>query len=300
MKSRLSPWLTVFVLLLALPVLAATSNWEAGTWVAVVDEKELNLTLHPKGETGSQSSLSAPFSAFQGLSTAEGSSAPFKLVREAGTFDFQGRFTEQQGIGTWKFSPDATYTKKLAELGLASPKANEQTLLALFDVGPKRIQALKAEGIQVTSTDELLQVGIFKITPEYARELAKAGYPKLTLEKLLQSRIHGVTAERIQGLASEGFKGLPFDTLLAMNIHGVAPDFIREMRGLGFKDLDADTLVSLRIHGVTPAFVKEMRAQGFTGATAEDFVSLRIHGIDSAFIRSVSKPKAQGEKPSPR
>jgi hypothetical protein len=281
--------LTVFALLVALPALAASSNWEAGTWVASVDEKELRLTLHPKGETGNQSSLSAPLNAFQGLSTTEGSSAPFKLVREAGTFDFQGRFTDQQGTGTWKFSPDATYAKKLADLGLSQPKANEQTLLALFDVGPRRIQALKAEGVQVSSTDDLLQAGIFQITPDYARAMAKAGYPKLTLKELVQSRIHGVTPERIQALADVGFKALSQESLLSMNIHGVSPDFIREMRGLGFKDLDADTLVSLRIHGVTPAFVKEMRDQGFTGATADDFVSMRIHGIDSVFIRSMSK-----------
>ncbi|NBD08147.1 4-hydroxy-3-methylbut-2-enyl diphosphate reductase [Corallococcus silvisoli] len=318
MTSRLSPWLTALVVLFALPVLAANAS-DTGAWVAAVREKELHLSLHPKDDPGSQSGFSAPFTAFQGLSTADGASTPFKLVREAGTFDFEGRFADGQGVGTWRFTPDTGYVKKLADLGLARPNAREQQLLAALDAGPQRIQGLAALGQKITTLHDLIQVGLFAVTPEYVRALAAAGYPKLSLDETVQSRIHGVTPERIQALATMGFKGLPLDSLLSMSIHGVTPDFIREMRGLGFKGQDADGLVSMRIHGVTaefvkamrglgfkdvdaegfmamrihgvtPEFVKEMRDLGYTNATADDFVSLRIHGIDSLFVRGMSKP----------
>ncbi|WP_242593718.1 4-hydroxy-3-methylbut-2-enyl diphosphate reductase [Corallococcus exiguus] len=290
MTSRLSPWLTLVVMLLTLPVLAAEAQ-RTGTWGAYVKEQQLQLSLQPKDRPDSHHGFSAPLADFQGLSTAEGSSAPFKLVREAGTLDFEGRFKDGQGVGTWRFTPDASFTKKLGELGIPKPDADEQLLLASVNVGPQRVQALAATGQKVTTVEELAQVGIFNVTPEYVRAMAAEGYPKLTLEQLVSSRIHNVTPERIQGLAAMGFKGQSLDSLPAMSIHGVTPDFIREMRGLGFKDLSADDLVAMRIHGVTSAFVKEMRDAGYENATAEDFISMRIHGIDSIFVRSMSKKR---------
>ncbi|CAM3965829.1 4-hydroxy-3-methylbut-2-enyl diphosphate reductase [Corallococcus sp. ZKHCc1 1396] len=267
MTSRLSPWLTVFVVLFALPVLAAGA-WDSGAWVGTVREQELHLSLHPKDRPESQHGFSTPLTAFQGLSTKEASSAPFKLVREAGTFAFEGRFTAQQGTGTWRFTPDAAYVKALADLGIPAPEAHEQLTLAVVGVGPARVKALAAAGHRVGTVEDLLQVGIFNVTPEYVRALAAAGYPKLSLEELIQCRIHGVTPERIQALAAVGIKGLALDSLLSMSIHGVTPDFIREMRGLGY-----------------------------TNATAEDLMQLRIHGIDSVFVRSLSKDAGTPRKP---
>ncbi|MBN8228530.1 4-hydroxy-3-methylbut-2-enyl diphosphate reductase [Corallococcus macrosporus] len=290
MTSRLSPWLTVFVMLLALPVLAADAQ-RTGTWGAVVREQQLQLSLQPKDRPDSHHGFSAPLADFQGLSTTDGSSAPFKLVREAGTFAFEGQFKDGQGVGTWRFSPDAGYSKKLAELGIPKPDADEQFLLASVNVGPQRVQALAATGQKVATVEELVHVGIFNVTPEYVRAMAAEGYPKLTVQELVDCRIHHVTPERIQGLAALGFKGLPLDSLLSMSIHNVTPDFVKEMRGLGFPDLSADDLVSMRIHGVTPAFVKEMRGMGYTNATADDFISMRIHGVDSVFVRSMSKQR---------
>ncbi|NNC04768.1 4-hydroxy-3-methylbut-2-enyl diphosphate reductase [Corallococcus exiguus] len=277
-------------MLLTLPVLAADAQ-STGTWGAYVKEQKLQLSLQPKDRPDSHHGFSAPLADFQGLSTADGSSAPFKLVREAGTFDFEGRFKDGQGVGTWRFSPDASFTKKLGELSIPKPDVDQQLLLASVNVGPRRVQELAAVGQKVSTVDELVQVGIFNVTPEYVRAMAAEGLLKLTLEQLVSCRIHNVTPERIQGFAALGFKGLTFDSLLAMSIHGVTPDFIREMRGLGFKDLSAEDLVSMRIHGVTPAFVKEMRDAGYENATADDFVSMRIHGIDSIFVRSMSKKR---------
>ncbi|RYZ34406.1 MAG: hypothetical protein EOO72_13130, partial [Myxococcaceae bacterium] len=216
------------VMFLALPVLAAEAQ-RTGTWGAYVKEQQLQLSLQPKDRPDSHHGFFAPLTDFQGLSTAEGSSAPFKLVREAGTFDFEGRFKDGQGVGTWRFSPDAGFAKKLAELGIPRPDADEQFLLASVNVGPRRVQALAAVGQKVTTVEELVQVGIFRVTPEYVRAMAAEGYPKLTLEQLVSCRIHGVT-----------------------------PAFVKEMRDAGYENATADDFISLRIHGIDSVFVRSM------------------------------------------
>lgn len=102
------------LLLAAAPALASPTH--TGTWTASVREKEnqLQLSLHPKSERGGQMSMPVPLSAFQGLSTSDGSTAPFQLPREAGTFQFEGRFNEGDGAGHFRFEPNEAYTRTMA------------------------------------------------------------------------------------------------------------------------------------------------------------------------------------------
>lgn len=260
------PLLPLFaaLLLAAAPVLANPTH--SGTWTASVRENQLQLSLRPKSEKNGQLGMSIPLAAFQGLSTADGSTAPFQLPREAGTFQFEGRFAEGEGAGHFQFQPSEAYAKAMAGLGYPKLSADEHFKLAIFDISTTRVKELAALGYIDIPLDELIQVGIFQVTPEYIRTLSTLGYSKLTLRQLVQTRIHGVTPERIRALAAEGYK-----------------------------DLDLDTLMSMSIHGVTPAFIREMREAGYPSATADDLVKLRIHGVDSAFVRSMSGGKGAGD-----
>lgn len=255
----------VVALLLGAPAFAAPSH--TGTWTASLQEsQQLQLSLHLKGSPGSQFGFSEPLTAFQGLSTADGSTAPFRMAREAGTFTFEGRFASGEGAGHFQFEPSDAYAKAMAGLGYPKLTPDDQLKLALFDISTARVQALAKLGYKDIPLKDLLEVGIFEVTPEYIQALGALGYTKLSLKDLVKTRIHGVTPERIRALAAEGYKDLELDTLLAMSIHGVTPEFIREMR-----------------------------EAGYTNATAEDLIKLRIHGIDREFVRSFSGRKGKDD-----
>jgi hypothetical protein len=257
----------LFALLLVAVTPALANPTHTGTWTASVKNTQLQLNLRHKGEKGGQIGMPVPIAAFQGLSTAEGGTAPFKLEREAGTLHFEGRFSGGEGAGHFQFAPSAAYTQAMGALGYTQLTPDQQFQLALFDITPARVKELGALGYKDIPLKELIEVGIFQVTPEYIRELGAAGYSKLTLKQLVQTRIHDVTPERIRALAAAGFKNLELQTLMSMSIHGV-----------------------------TPEFIQEMRAAGFPSATPEDLVKLRIHGVDSAFVRSMSGGgKGQGD-----
>lgn len=219
--------LSVLLLLAAFPGHAAPSH--SGTWSASVRKDQLQLSLRTKGEGSGQTSTPVPRTAFQELSTAEGSTAPFRLVREAGTFHFEGRFTDSEGAGHFRFEPSEAYTRAMAGLGYPSLTADQQYQLALFDVGPTRVKELAALGYKDIPFKQLIEVAICQVTPEYVR-----------------------------ALAAEGFKNLELEQLLALSIHGVTPEFIREVREMGYPNATADDLVKLRIHGIDSAFVRSL------------------------------------------
>jgi hypothetical protein len=224
------------LLLAAAPVLASPSH--TGTWTASVKENQLQLNLRQKGDKGGQYGMPVPLAAFKGLSTTDGSTAPFQLEREAGTFQFEGRFSDGEGAGHFRFEPSPAYAQAMAPLGYPQLTADQQFQLALFDITPARVKELAALGYKNISLKELIEAGIFQVTPE-----------------------------RIRALASEGYKGLDLDTLMSMSIHGVTPAFIQEMRAAGFPSATPEDLVKLRIHGVDSAFVRSMSGSKSPGDT---------------------------------
>ncbi len=238
MKTPSLSALFAVLLLAATPVLAAASH--SGTWTASVQENQLHLNLRHKGEKGGQIGMPVPIAAFKGLSTADGSTAPFQLEREAGTLRFEGRFADGEGAGHFQFEPSAAYTQAMASLGYPQLTPDHQFQLALFDITPARVKELAALGYKDIPIKGLIEVGIFQVTPE-----------------------------RIRALAAEGFKGLELDMLMSMSIHGVTPAFIQEMRAAGFPNATAADLVKLRIHGVDSTFVRSMSGGKGAGDTSK-------------------------------
>jgi hypothetical protein len=193
----------VAALLVAVPALAAPTH--TGTWTASLQENQLQLSLRMKGEPGSQMGMSEPLTAFQGLSTAEGSTAPFKMTREAGTFTFEGRFSGGEGAGHYQFEPSPGYTQAMAGLGYPKLTPEDQFKLALFDIGTPRVKALAALGYKDIPLENLFEVGIFEVTPEYIQALGALGYTKLSLKDLVKLRIHGIDREFVRSVS--GGKG---------------------------------------------------------------------------------------------
>jgi hypothetical protein len=223
-------------LLVAAPALAASTH--SGTWTASLKETQLQLSLRTKGEHGWQTGMPVLLAAFQGLSTTEGSTAPFRMTREAGTFSFEGRFSGGEGAGHFQFELSEAYAQAMAGLGYPKLSPDEHFKLALFDITTQRIKELAALGYKDIPLEELFQVGIFQVTPEYIRTLTSLGYAKLTLEQLVQCRIHGVTPEFIREIRGAGYPSVTAEDLVKLRIHGIGPDFMRALSG-GKREGDA-------------------------------------------------------------
>jgi hypothetical protein len=177
----------------------------------------------------------------------------FRLVRDAGTFTFEGGLTQDGsglgGSGPCHYRIDPAYVDELDRLGLGALSPMATFRLAIHDV-----------------------------TLDFAMGLAREGYRSLTPRRLLELHVHDVSPEFIGEVAALGYKKVAPSRLVEMRVHQVTPDFIRELEDLGYPDLSTSRLVEMRVHGVTPEFIRDLAESGYGHPTPERLIEIKISG----------------------
>ena len=253
---------------------------------------EVELSMHRKTGRGgrSQSSFDIPLGQLRGFSPpASSTDSPvrFQLVRDAGTFQFDGYADLRGGSGSFEFSPDRGFADEMKPIhGEISP--DKLYSLAIHDVSRAYIRELAALGYDALSLNQLIKMRIHGADPAFIRELKALGYSDLSAEDLVKMRIHGATPEFVRELRALGYKDVSANSLVKMRIHGAEPAYIREVQGLGYSGLSTESLVKMRIHDVSPEFIRDLKAIGYTQVDAGDLVKMKIHGVTPEFIRQMN------------
>jgi hypothetical protein len=222
----------------------------AGIWSAGVAQSGQTLRLSLKRDGGGgASSAGFPVSQLQGLTHAQLSgdepAATFRLVREAGTINFEGSFKRNRGAGRWEFEADEAFASALGASGHAA-SAEDLLALALNDVGLA-----------------------------YVRGMDSAGIAGLTAAQLAALRTNGVTPEDVKGYGRllEGEVGA--SQLIALKSNGVTEDYLRSLAEVNVRPT-AQQAVAMRTNGLTADFVKRARASGRAASTAEELLRLKL------------------------
>ncbi len=213
--------------------------------------------------------------------------ARFSLVRDAGTFTFEGHLDSKGGAGRFRFAANPDFERAWSSSGRGSLSSEQIYSMAMHDVSRGFIQDLRALGYEELSADQLIAMRIHGVSVEFVRDLQTLGYRRLPADQLIAFRIHGVSPAMIRDLSSQGYERIPADQLVSMRIHGATPEYVRELRALGYERIPADQLVSMKIHGVDPGFVWELSELGFRHVPVDDLVSMRIHNVTIDFVRRV-------------
>jgi len=232
----------------------------------------------------------------------------FELRREAGTLAFEGMFRDGRGAGLFTFAPRAEFASEMKRLGYADEiPLWRRYQMAVQDVGPRYITALKSEGFDKLTLDEitrarnhgvtleyikamkaegykaatiedLVRTRDHGVTPQYIQEMRRAGFASATIEDLVRAKDHGVTAAYVTELRSHGYSGLPLADVVRARDHGVTADYLADMKAI-VKDATLAQVIRMRDHGVTPGFVSHARARGFTTTDPEELVRLKDRGL---------------------
>ena len=273
----------------------------AGQWTieAKGDTSKVWFSLFRQSEKNSfsHSTSDFPLEKLRGLTRdkmmTSGANVGFKLIRDAGTFEFTGWFREGKGSGHFVFFPSQPFLGEMEKLGYDRLADDDVFALAVQDVSLGYVAELKALGFEKVSLEELIAMKIHGVSAKYITDLIARGYDKLSTESLIAMRIHGVSIAFIEELNANGYRRVSGEDLVAMRIHGVSMDVIREMKALGYESPSVEELVAMRIHGVTPEFIKDLGALGYSKVPPEELVAMRIHGVTKAFIE---KMQARGFK----
>jgi beta-lactamase regulating signal transducer with metallopeptidase domain len=147
------------------------------------------------------------------------------------------------------------------------------------------IDAMKAEGFDNLSADDLIAMKVQGITPEYIHAIRAEGL-KPSPDELVGMKVQGIGPEYIRGIRAMNLK-VDVDSLIAMKVQGITPEYLEEMRKLGFQP-DGDQLIGMKVQGITPAYVEEMRKLGFKPDT-DELIGMKVQGITPEYVHQLNE-----------
>ena len=310
-------------------VYAATTDLRTGVWTATLREDDpstLEISLF-QGKNQSRQwrgfnnimGFDVPLAGVTGLAATDINSSAanvqFALVRAAGTIRFEGRFSEGNGAGNFRFTPNETFVREMEQLGYKDFTDDDLLVLAAHDFAPQTIRELRQMGYEPTRK-EVVELAIFRITAAVVREYARLGYPNLNIRELVNMRVGRVDAAFVNGWRELGYT-LSAREVANLAILRVTPEYVRELKAAGLTnltprqaenlkighitkarieeyrrlgyDLEPRQLGDFGIHNVTPQFIEELRSLGYKDIPASKLIEMKIFGVTPDFIRKMEK-----------
>ena len=215
--------------------------------------------------------------------------ALFGLVRSASAHSFtlqetSGK-TNSDGVIVITAPRPTPQAKTNSKPTPAAPQANSQQDVAPMAKSQSYIDAMKAEGFDNLSADDLISMKVQGITPEYIHGIRAEGL-KPSADELVGMKVQGISPEYIHEVRAMNLK-MDVDSLIGMKVQGITPQYLEEMHKLGFQP-DADQLIGMKVQGITPAYVEEMRKLGFKPDT-DELIGMKVQGISPEYIHQLNE-----------
>jgi hypothetical protein len=265
-----------------------TGDWKADARPEKLEKNgKIHISFERKTENGhNQNGNSYSFDELSGLSReqTQNGRVSFSIVREAGTVECEGTFTNGKGLGTFRFVPNQSFFSGMKSRGFDFEKSErkhedgfENRILsaALLNITTALADDLLSANFGKLDVDDLFKAAIFKVDSKFMVEMKNSGFPNLTLEDLVKARIFKIDADYVRQVHEMGFSEKGFESLVKFRIFKVTPEFLGELKAAGLKDLDSEDIVKCRIFKIDAEFVRKARAQD-PNATIEDMVKMKI------------------------
>ncbi|MFC0349400.1 hypothetical protein [Undibacterium danionis] len=218
---------------------------------------------------------------FEGLNEerAKGSntSVNFRLVREAGIFELEGKFNKGDGQGTFRFFEQASFVHAMHDRGFLLNQ--EQIFSAAFlDITTAFVDEIKTMGFKKLQMEDFFKAKIFRIDPAFVKEMAANGFSNLALEELVKARVFKVDTTFVREVAGMGFENLELEDLIKFKNFEITQQFVNEMKKLGLTNLTIENVVSLKIFKVDANFIRHANSKSGRSLKVEELINFKIHG----------------------
>ncbi|MEP7037236.1 MAG: hypothetical protein ABI891_02740, partial [Acidobacteriota bacterium] len=247
----------------------STGDWTATTKAEKPDK--IYLSFERRSEKGgrNQTGQSYNFADLQGLSREQAlnnGAVKFSLVREAGTIDCEGSFTNGKGAGTFRFTANPQFVSAMKSRGFDFEKSSSKN--------------------ERDTENRLFAATTLNVTTTLADDLLSANFGKLDVDDLFKAAIFKVDSQFMREMKTSGFANLTFDDLVKARIFKIDADFVRQVSAMGFNNEPFESLVKMQIFKITPEFISEVKNTGLNNPSVEELVKMKIFKINAEFIRS--------------
>ena len=263
-----------------------TGDWRGDTKDENPDKIQLNFEMRTEKGGRNNHGSSFAYSDLQGLTRdqAQNGRVNFSLVREAGTIQCEGSFTNGKGVGTFRFTPNYAFAEAMKSRGFdfatSSKHGPANVEMKLFTATTLNVTTafaddLKSANLGPLDVDDLFKAVIFKVTPQFMAEMKATGFPDLGMEELVKARIFKVDADYVRQVRDMGFVSNDFEQLVKFRIFKVTPEYLNELKAEGLSNLSSEDVVKFRIFKIDPQFIREARSTE-PNITAEELVQMKI------------------------
>jgi hypothetical protein len=148
--------------------------------------------------------------------------------------------------GTYSFTPDAEFAKRMEAMGFADQTPERLQGYAMLDVTTGWVREMKDAGVTEMTAEKLMGLKALKVDPAYVKAMAAAGYPELRANKLTGMKAVGVSPEKVQAIRAMGYSPTQ-EELIQMSVFKIDAPFVERMKARGFQNLTIAQLVKIKV-----------------------------------------------------
>jgi hypothetical protein len=176
----------------------------------------------------------------------EGAAVDARMKAEAGEMRCVGVVYEGVLRGSYSFTPDAAFAKRMEAMGFDDQTLDRLQGYAMLDVTTAWVKEMKDAGVTEMTAQNLMGLRALKVDTAYLKGMAAAGYPELQANKLTGMKAVGVSPEKVQAVKAMGYSPTE-EELIQMSVFKIDAPFVERMKARGFKSPTIAQLVQIKV-----------------------------------------------------
>jgi hypothetical protein len=176
----------------------------------------------------------------------EGTAIDARMKAESGEMRCVGTVHDAALRGTYSFSPDAAFAKRMEAMGFDDQTAERLQGYAMLDVTTEWVKEMKDAGVTEMTAQKLMGLRALKVDVAYVKGMATAGYPELRANQLTSMKAVGVSPEKVQAIRAMGYSPTQ-EELIQMSVFKIDAPFVERMKARGFQNLTIAQLVKIKV-----------------------------------------------------
>jgi hypothetical protein len=176
----------------------------------------------------------------------EGAAVDARMKAESGEMRCAGMVHDGAMRGTYSFTPDAGFAKRMEAMGFDDQTPERLQGYAMLDVTTSWVKEMKDAGVSEMTAGKLMGLKALKVDAAYVKGMAAAGYPELRANKLTSMKAVGVSPEKVQAVRAMGYSPTE-EELIQMSVFKIDATFVERMKARGFQNLTIAQLVKIKV-----------------------------------------------------
>ncbi len=176
----------------------------------------------------------------------EGATIDARMKAEAGEMRCAGTVHDAALRGTYSFTPDGAFVKKMEAMGFDDQTPDRLQGYAMLDITTDWVKQMKDAGVTEMNSHNIMGLKALKVDPAYVKAMAVAGYPELRAQKLTSMKAVGVTPEKVQAIKAMGYTPTQ-EELIQLSVFKIDAPFVERMKARGFQNLTIAQLIKIKV-----------------------------------------------------